>query len=131
FAHALEGPEGGLHDTVTITLRFAKGSVASIAYFATGDKSFAKERVEVFGGGTLAVLDDFREVTISRGGKRKRTRRLSQEKGFAEEVAAFVRAARGEGGPPISLASLIATTRATFAIEESLRTGAPVAVTTD
>ncbi|HEX8903703.1 MAG TPA: bi-domain-containing oxidoreductase, partial [Longimicrobiaceae bacterium] len=70
FAHALEGPEGGLHDTVTITLRFAKGSIASIAYFATGDKSFAKERVEVFGGGTLAVLDDFREVTISRGGKR-------------------------------------------------------------
>jgi polar amino acid transport system substrate-binding protein len=130
FAHAVGGPEGGLHDTVAVTLRFAGGSVATIAYFATGDKSFAKERVEVFGGGTLAVLDDFREVEISRGGKRKKTRKMSQDKGFDEEVAAFVAAARG-GALPIPLADLVATTRATFAIEASLRTGQPAAVTVD
>jgi predicted dehydrogenase/threonine dehydrogenase-like Zn-dependent dehydrogenase len=131
FAHAVGGPEGGLHDTVAITLRFAGGSVATIAYFATGDKSFAKERVEVFGAGTLAVLDDFREVEISRGGKRKKTRKMSQDKGFDEEVAAFVAAARGGGTLPIPLADLVATTRATFAIEESLRTGRPAEIRPD
>jgi predicted dehydrogenase len=69
FAHALGGAEGGLHDTVSISLRFAGGSIASLAYYATGDGSFAKERLEVFGGGALGVLDDFRELTLSRGGK--------------------------------------------------------------
>jgi len=128
FAHALGGPEGGLHDTVTITLRFARGSVATIAYFATGDKSFAKERLEVYGGGALAVLDDFREVTVSRAGKRRSVKRMSQDKGFDEEIAAFAKAAREGGELPISLASLAATTRATFAIVESLRTGQPVAI---
>jgi predicted dehydrogenase/threonine dehydrogenase-like Zn-dependent dehydrogenase len=131
FAHAVGGPEGGMHDTVAITLRFAKGSVATISYYATGDKSFPKERVEVFGGGALAVLDDFREVVVSRGGKRKRTRRASQDKGFDQEVAAFARAVREGGEPPIPLRSLVATSRATFAIEESLRTGAPVPIRAD
>jgi predicted dehydrogenase len=127
FAHALGGPEGGMQDTVAITLRFARGSVATIAYFATGDKSFPKERVEVFGGGAVAVLDDWREVTVSRAGKRKRVKKLSQDKGFDEEVAAFAKAARG-GGLPIPLATLAATHHACFAIVESLRTGAAAAV---
>jgi predicted dehydrogenase len=127
FAYSVGGPEGALHDTVSVVLRFGGGSVASINYFATGDRSYAKERLEVFGGGTVAVLDDFRELEISRGGKRTRTRKLSQDKGFDEEIAAFLQAVRG-GAAPISVASLAATTRATFAIEESLRTGLPVAV---
>ena len=31
--------------------------------------SFPKERVEVFGGGRVAVIDDFRSVTLCRGGR--------------------------------------------------------------
>jgi len=128
FALNTGGYAGGLHDVVTVSLRLRGGSIASINYFSSGDKSYPKERLEVFGGGTIAVLDDFRELTVSRGGKRKRIRRLSQEKGFDEEIAAFFRAVKEGGVPPIPLASLAATTRATFAIEESLRTGLPVAV---
>jgi predicted dehydrogenase/threonine dehydrogenase-like Zn-dependent dehydrogenase len=126
FAYGLGGHTAVLHDTVTIALRYADGSVANINYFSTGDKSFAKERVEVYGGGGTAVLDDFREVVISRNGKRKRMRRMAQSKGYDEEVAAFLRAVRTGGAPPIPLESLVQTTRATFAIEESLRTGLPV-----
>jgi predicted dehydrogenase len=128
FAQALGGPEGGVHDTVAMTVRFARGSVATLSYFATGDRAFAKERLEVFGAGTVAVLDDFRELVSSRAGKRSRVRRLSQDKGFDQEVAAFAAAARAGGEPPTALASLVATTRATFALEESLRSGAPVRV---
>jgi hypothetical protein len=53
---------------------------------------------------------------------------MAQEKGFDQEVAAFAAAVRQGGALPIPLASLIATTRATFAIEASLRSGQPVAV---
>ncbi len=127
FAWAVAGPEGALHDTLTASLRFANGSIASIGYFATGDKSFPKERIEVFGGGAVGVLDDWRTLAISRDGRAKNTRKLSQDKGFDAEVAAFLEGAR-EGTMPVPLASLAATTRATFALEESLRTGRPVAV---
>jgi predicted dehydrogenase/threonine dehydrogenase-like Zn-dependent dehydrogenase len=127
FAHALGGPEGALHDTVTISLRFDGGSIATIAYFATGDRSFPKERVEVYGGGVVGVLDDFRSLVVSRDGKVQRQKRMAQDKGFDQEVAAFLAAVRG-GPEPIPFASLVCTTRATFAIEESLRTGQPVPV---
>jgi predicted dehydrogenase len=131
FSYGIGGPTAGLHDTVTIVLRYADGSVANINYFSTGDSSFAKERVEVCGGGGIAVLDDFRELTLSRDGRRRRTRKRSQEKGFDQEVAAFLKAVNAGGPPPIPLDSLVQTTRATFAIEESLRTGLPVRVRTD
>lgn len=125
FAHGLGGPTRALHDTVAVTLRFADGSVATVSYFATGDKSLPKERVEVFAGGVAGVLDDFRALTVYRNGKPHETRPRRQEKGYDEEVAAFLGALRDGGEPPIPLRSLEATTRATFAIEESLRTGAP------
>jgi predicted dehydrogenase len=128
FAYSLGGEAGALHDTVSVVLRFGRGTVANINYFATGDKSFAKERVEIYGGGAIGVLDDFRSARITRGGKRKKMTRFSQEKGFDGEIAAFLAAVRGEKPAPISLESLIATTRATFAIEESLRTGVPVRI---
>jgi polar amino acid transport system substrate-binding protein len=131
FAHSLGGPTAGLHDTVTITLRYRGGSVASINYFATGDKSYAKEHVEVYGGGGIAVLDDFRQLTLTRDGKRRRVKRMTQEKGFDQEVAAFLRAVKAGGEWPIPLEALVSTTRATFAIEESLRTGLPVRLGAD
>jgi polar amino acid transport system substrate-binding protein len=128
FAYGLGGSEAALNDTVSIVLRFARGSIASVEYFATGDKTFPKERIEVFGGGTIGVLDDFREIQTFRGGKRSRKRSLSQQKGYDQEIEAFLAAARGETGLPIDLDSLAATTATTFAIEQSLRTGSPVAI---
>jgi polar amino acid transport system substrate-binding protein len=127
FAHALGGPQGATHDTVSITLRMRGGSVASIDYFATGDRSYPKERVEVFGGGAVGVLDDYRTLTLQRGGKPRVSGGKAQDKGFDDEVEAFLSALR-TGEAPIPINSLARTTRVTFAIEESLRTGGSVAV---
>ena len=128
FAYALGGAEGARHDTVCIVLRFADGSVASINYFATGDKALPKEQVEVYGGGGVGLLDDFRALRVVRGGKTREWKPKRQEKGFDQEVAAFLQAGAQGGAWPIALESLVATTRATFAIEESLRTGRAVGV---
>ncbi|HJQ11889.1 MAG TPA: bi-domain-containing oxidoreductase [Gemmatimonadaceae bacterium] len=125
-AYGLGGAEGALNDTLTVSVRLSRGSLASIGYFANGDKTFPKERVEVFGGGNVAVLDDFRELRTFRGGKRSVRKGMSQQKGYDEEIDAFLAAIRGEAPPPISLDSLAATTVATFAIERALRTGEPV-----
>ena len=88
----------------------------------------SKERVEIFGGGKSFVLEDFRSATLHSEGKEKRLRLRSQDKGQANEVREVCRAVL-EGGPaPIALEDLAATTRATFCILESLRTGLPVEV---
>lgn len=128
FAHRLGGTEGVLKDTVTITIRFREGSIGTITYAATGDRSFPKERIEVFGSGTVAVLDDFRELRITRGGRTQRKKGMAQQKGFDEEVSAFIESVRTGRGASIPFDSLVATTRATLAIERALATGQPVAV---
>jgi polar amino acid transport system substrate-binding protein len=118
---------GAREDDVTMLLRFADGSVATIAYVASGDPAYPKERIEVIGNGMVATLDDFRALEIARG-KRARSTSMLQDKGHAAECQAFVDAVRRGGPPPIAYASLAATTRATFAVLASLATGQPVEV---
>ncbi|MBN1964879.1 MAG: hypothetical protein JW910_09540, partial [Anaerolineae bacterium] len=110
-----------------VALEMADGSTGTITYVANADKAFPKERVEVFGGGAVAVLDNFRRLETMRGGKRK-VARSGQDKGHAGECQAFVAAIRAGGPPPIPVAELVAVTEATFCIVDSLRTGEPVCV---
>ena len=58
-------------DNVLISLRFANGSEGTISYLANGDRAFSKERIEVFGGGSAAVLEDFRRLELVRNGEEK------------------------------------------------------------
>jgi polar amino acid transport system substrate-binding protein len=102
-------------DSVFITLRFADGSNGAIAYLSEGDKSLPKERVEIFGGGKIFVLDDFKNGKVQDKGQRNQIKRICD----------VIR----EGGPaPISLDELVATTRATFRILDSLRERRPCEV---
>lgn len=115
-------------DSIFITLRLADGSNASIAYLAEGDKALAKERIEIFGGGKSFVIDDFRSATSYQNGREKTSKLREQDKGQREEVRAAC-AMVMEGTPsPISLEDLATTTRATFRIKDSLRTGFPMEV---
>lgn len=119
-------PDAGRYrqDNVLITLTFPDGSLGNIAYLANGDKSFPKERVEVFRGGRVAVLDDFRSLEMIRDGRRETLRaRLGQDKGHRASWRAFLEAARGGGKPPIPYAQIIGVTRATFAAVQSLAEG--------
>ncbi len=110
-------------DSVFITLRFADGSNGTIAYLAEGDKALQKERIEIFGEGKTFVIDDFRRTTSYKNGKETVKKSMGQDKGQAEEVRAVVGMVTGGGEAPIALDDLGATTRATFRILESLRTG--------
>jgi hypothetical protein len=91
-----------------------------VDYLASGDKSFPKERVEVFCGGRIAVLDDFRALELVGTGRRKAVRG-TQDKGWKNEWVAFARAIQEGGVPTIPYEQLIGVTRATFATVESIR----------
>ncbi|HKU74104.1 MAG TPA: bi-domain-containing oxidoreductase [Pyrinomonadaceae bacterium] len=112
-------------DSVFITLRFADGSNGTIAYISEGDKGLAKERVEIFGGGKVFVLDDFRRATLYRDGREEQVTLKAQDKGQQTQVRQ-VCANVLEGGPPlISIDDLASTSRTTFRVLDSLRERQP------
>jgi predicted dehydrogenase/threonine dehydrogenase-like Zn-dependent dehydrogenase len=112
-------------ESVLINVGFADESKGCIAYLTEGDKTLAKERVEIFCEGKVFVLHDFRSAHLYQNGREEKLKLRSQDKGQAGEVNAVCRMVL-EGGPvPISLAELAATTRATFRIMDSLRSGQP------
>jgi predicted dehydrogenase len=119
-AHAL--PDNGKYreDNVSMTFTFPDGSIGVVDYLANGDKSFPKERVEVFCGGKIAVLDDFRALELVENGNRK-TIKGAQDKGWKNEMIAFAKSIREGGQPPIPYEQLIGVTKASFAAVESLR----------
>jgi predicted dehydrogenase len=124
-AHVLNDPHH-LNDTLTVSLTYANGSIGTISYFANGDKSLPKERVEVFAHGCTAVLEDFRRLTIHARGKSREKKLLSQDKGQKNEVKLFLDAVREGKEPPIPYDELFSTSLATFKIHESIQTGQSV-----
>lgn len=128
-AYALPDDTRYRQDNVSISLRFANGSVGTVVYEANGDRSAGKERLEVSGGGRTAILDDFHRLDEFAGGQRRTTRSmLRQDKGHKAEWEAFARAVATGGPPPIPYEQLFAVTTASFAAVDSLRSGQRVAV---
>ena len=122
-------PDSGKYraDNLSMTFTFPDGSVGVVDYLANGDKSFPKERLEVFCGGDVAVLDDFRSLETTRNGKRT-VEKKAQDKGWGGEWSAFVGAINSGGKPPIPYEHLVGVTRATFAVMESLRAGTSISI---
>ncbi len=119
-------PDAGIYnqDNVHLTFKFSDGSVGTLIYLANGDKSFPKERVEVFSAGRVGVLDDFRSLELVQDGHRRSfTSRLRQDKGHAVLWKAFLSAIQNGTPPPIPYADLIGVTRASFAAMRAIQFG--------
>ncbi len=124
-------PDGGRYreDNLSLTFTFSDGSLGTLSYLANGDKSFSKERVEVFCAGRVAVLDDYRSLElVQQGSRRVQRARLRQDKGHAAEWQAFSAALLAGGPPPIPYEHLFGVTRASFAAVQALRSGQTVQI---
>jgi predicted dehydrogenase/threonine dehydrogenase-like Zn-dependent dehydrogenase len=124
-------PDGGKYhsDNVSMTFRFANGSLAVVDYLANGNKNTSKERVEVFGEGKIGFLDDFRTLDLTSENKHVHQHAsLRQEKGHRQSWEAFCQAIQNGTGPSIPYAELLAVTRASFAVMKSLQTGAEIQI---
>jgi predicted dehydrogenase/threonine dehydrogenase-like Zn-dependent dehydrogenase len=130
-ANAVAVPQAGrpitCSDCFSAQIRFG-GALATLVYSGDGDPRMPKERLEAFGGGVAAALDDFRQLDVYRNGKR-RSWKASQDKGHRAEIAAFVAAVRGSQTAPPSF-SYIHSTRITLALADSMQSGSPVDLTT-
>ncbi|WP_328998630.1 bi-domain-containing oxidoreductase [Kribbella sp. NBC_00709] len=120
--YAVPGPDTG---DVIVTLRFADGSVGTINYVAGGNSRFPKETLDITGGGRNGRLDNFQSASVWAGRKPSTRKTRSTDKGQRTELAAFVAAVKSGGPMPISFDELVATTRATIAVDRSLASGKP------
>ena len=107
-------------DKVTITLRFEDGSIGTVHYFSNGHKSFPKEQLEVFCGGKVLQLDNFRKLRGYGWSGFRKMDLWSQDKGQTACVAAFVDAIRRGECSPIPWDDLVEVTHVTFDIMDSL-----------
>ncbi|MGE5811010.1 MAG: bi-domain-containing oxidoreductase, partial [Ignavibacteria bacterium] len=114
-------------DNISITIKFDKGSVGVLNYNTLGDKSFSKERLEVFAGGKAAVLDDFRRLELISSGKKIIKKSVNQDKGQPEQIAETIEAFR-QNISPISFEDIINGMRIIFAAKKSLSISAPVQI---
>lgn len=108
-------------DISSITLRFEDGSIGTIHYLANGHKSFPKERLEIFAGGRILQLNNFRKLAGFGWPGFGEMNLWRQDKGQSECAAAFVRAIEQGGAAPFSFEELIEVSRVSIEAAEALR----------
>ena len=115
------------NDNVLVTIAFVDGSVGTIHYLANGANAVEKEYLEVFGESKTARMWNFKKLECAVD-RKKSTTSFSGERGHAEEMRVLLHRLESGTGSPIAIESLAATSRATFAVLESLRTNCVVRV---
>ena len=118
-SHTSVSMKSSTGDTVTINLKFADGSLGTVHYFANGNKAFPKERLEVFAGGAVLQLDNFRKLKGFGWKGFSKMNLWKQDKGQRACAAAFVHAVNDGGAPPIPWNEIIEVARVSIEIAES------------
>tara|TARA_B100000674_G_scaffold56903_1_gene39617 strand:- start:32852 stop:34996 length:2145 start_codon:yes stop_codon:yes gene_type:complete len=126
FAACVTKPDQSIpdEDNVTISIKYSNGSTAVINYYAFGNSQLSKEYVEVFAPDIAMKMDNFRELEIFKGNKSRKLKSANQNKGFKGEFMALKKAIE-EGRTAITFDELYSTSKVTFAILNSLKTGEP------
>lgn len=111
---------GDSDENVSILLRFANGSNATIHYFANGNKAYDKERIEVFSDGKILILENWKKLT-GYGFKGFSSTSASQDKGHANQFKLFALAITQNTKSLIPFSSIMNTSYATLAAVQSLK----------
>jgi predicted dehydrogenase/threonine dehydrogenase-like Zn-dependent dehydrogenase len=130
YANSITGSDAELdNDNLVINLKIRNGSLGNIVYVANGDKSFSRERVEIFGKGSVGVIKNFKSASFTRNGKVKEKKSyLTIDRGHTGEMSTLFKAVKEGKALPVSFEKYVNTTLTTFKIEQSLETGIPVKV---
>lgn len=114
---------GITEDQSVISLAFTDGSVGSLIYAAGGNNSVDKEYLEVIGDGRIATMHDFQETRFYDGDKANIFKTKKRDKGFAGEIASFAKMIKEGTWSYDQYEDDKATTLATFAAIEGMRSG--------
>ena len=113
-AGVLGGEASQREDGMVVALRFADGSLASIAYGSTPPVA-GKERIEVLAGSRQVIIDDFRSVLVNG----RAVWKGRQDKGHRAHAAAFRQAV--QGGVNMPTEAMLGSMRATIQAADRAR----------
>jgi len=113
-SHGRTSMDGSTGDTLSLQMAFADGSIGSVHYFANGSKAFPKERLEVFAGGRILQLDNFKKLTGFGWPGFRKMNLWQQDKGQNACAAAFLDAIRAGGVSPIAFEEIVEVSRITI-----------------
>ena len=116
-------------DNATILLKYQNGSTGVINYFSNGNKSYSKERIEVYSQGRTMIIDNFKNSKYY-GLKSSGISGIfkSQNKGHHEQFRLFLERLKNGGEPIIPFEEIINTSRTSICAVESLKLGTWVKV---
>jgi predicted dehydrogenase/threonine dehydrogenase-like Zn-dependent dehydrogenase len=125
-----EQKEPAGENNLAATIRFADGSVATLAYSTVGSKTSNGERVEIFGQGFGVMTEDFKRLRIARG-MRRESSKIWPDKGYGSQMQSFVQCIRDGKPQEISALDGARASLVCVRIMESCRTGLPLAINMD
>jgi predicted dehydrogenase/threonine dehydrogenase-like Zn-dependent dehydrogenase len=111
---------GQSEEDVTVLLRFANGSAATINYFSNGSKAYDKERVELYSQGKTLILENWKRLT-GYGFKGFSSSSVSQDKGHERQFKLLSGRIKNGGAALIPFDNIYNTTAAAIAALQSLR----------
>ena len=110
-------------DNISVLVNYSDGSIANLTYLTQGGIKVPKEYLEVFGGGTTAQLNNFKELIIYSGNNRHVHKSKDLNKGQFEMMNKFVSNILNGNEMPISLEAILDTTFLNLAAAQSLKSG--------
>ncbi len=111
-----------------MTFRFPDGSLGVVSYLANGDIPFPKEYLEIFTGGRVAVLNDWRKLELVENGTAKSTGTSSARTRPPQRMGGFLSTLQSDKPRPFPTISYSVGDQASFAAVESLRSGKTVVI---
>lgn len=119
-SHSINAIDSESRDTFTILLKFEDTSIATINYFANGNKSVAKEFIQVFCQKHILEIDNFKSLKIhTPTGKKEKIKTSSQDKGHNAEAKAFFESLKS-GIPAINIEEIFEVSQITIDLNEQL-----------
>ena len=120
-AHAID-PQSrhwARNDNFVATVTYDDGSVCTLTYTALGTSDYPKERMQIFAGGTVTGMNDFKSVTHF-GRTAPGWKGAAADKGQMNELKELGACLRQGGAWPISLAEQLSATRISFEVEKQI-----------
>ena len=112
-------------NNIVSTIKFANGSIASSSYCDFGSSEFSKEKIEIFAGGTVIEINDFKEIRTSEGLHKKYTYRNT---GLYESLENFIEVLQGKKNLELGVEAGARSTICALKVLDSLKIGKPIDV---
>ncbi len=126
-AYSLSSPREDTisENNIVVNLKMKNGSIANIVYNTLGNKSYSREKIEIFVGGKVGIIDNFKKAEVYKLGRKQTKKSFGVDRGHKNEYETFFKCLKENKEMPVDFKEYVITTLTTFKILESLKTGKP------